>query len=655
MAQLQGARTVHASESTQTIQNPQRASGPVASATAPAGVSATAASTELMADRVKACIACHGPQGRAGPDGYYPRIAGKPAGYLFNQLTHFRDARRTAPTMAWMVDGLTDDYLREMAAHFSAQHPPYPPPPAAAADARTLERGRLLVKVGDPGRRLPACAQCHGESLMGVEPDVPALLGLPRDYLNAQFGAWRNGTRRAHAPDCMGEVARRMAPDDIASVTAWLAVQPVPSQARAQAPQPDMPRPLSCGGPSITAAQRQEQAVMPDARSKDPVARGAYLARAGHCAGCHTARGGEPYAGGRAIATPFGEVYATNLTPDPNTGIGAWSAQDFWRAMHEGRSRNGRALNPAFPYTEYTRITRADSDALFAWLRTLAPIKQANREQALRFPFNMPLAIEAWRLLYFRAQPFTPDPARDATWNRGAYLVQGLGHCGACHTARNALGASTGEPFGGADLTALGWHAPSLTRGDAGGVGGWPLDRTVAWLASGRTAQAVATGPMARVVSGSLQYLDPTDLQAMATYLQSLQTAAQTPPASATRNTVTRIDAGYLEQGEQLYGRHCADCHGRNGEGVALRGIALAGNRTLMQPSPTNTLRAVLHGGFSPDTQRAPRPPGMPPFAQQLTDREVGAVVSYVRNAWGHRASGVEARAVNVLRPIPVD
>jgi mono/diheme cytochrome c family protein len=160
---------------------------------------------------------------------------------------------------------------------------------------------------------------------------------------------------------------------------------------------------------------------------------------------------------------------------------------------------------------------------------------------------------------------------------------------------------------------------------------------------------------MARVVSGSQQYLDPTDLQAMATSLQSLQTAAQTPPASATRNTVTRIDAGYLEQGEQLYGRHCADCHGRNGEGVALRGIALAGNRTLMQPSPTNTLRAVLHGGFSPDTQRAPRPPGMPPFAQQLTDREVGAVVSYVRNAWGHRASGVEARAVNVLRPIPLD
>jgi mono/diheme cytochrome c family protein len=608
-----------------------------------------------MADRLKACTACHGPQGRAGPDGYYPRIAGKPAGYLFNQLTHFRDGRRSAPTMAWMVDGLSDDYLREMAAHFSAQHPPYPPPPAAAADARTLERGRLLVKVGDPGRRLPACAQCHGEALMGVEPDVPALLGLPRDYLNAQFGAWRNGTRRAHAPDCMGEVARRMAPEDIASVTAWLALQPVPSQARAQAPQPDMPRPLSCGGPALSASQRQEQTVVPDARSKDPAARGAYLAQAGHCAGCHTVRGGEPYAGGRAIATPFGEVYATNLTPDPGTGIGAWSAGDFWRAMHEGRSRDGRALNPAFPYTEFTRLTRADSDALFAWLRTLAPVKQANREHALRFPFNMPLAVEAWRLVYFRAKTFAPDPSRDATWNRGAYLVQGLGHCGACHTARNALGASTGEPFGGADLPGLGWHAPSLTRGDAGGVGAWPLDRTVAWLAGGRTEQAVATGPMARVVSGSLQHLDPADLQAMATYLQSLQTAAKTPAASTTRNTVSRIDATYLAQGEQLYGRHCADCHGRDGEGVSSRGIALAGNRTLMQSSPTNTLRVVLHGGFSPDTRHAPRPPGMPPFAQQLTDREVGAVVSYVRNAWGHRASGVEVRAVNVLRPIPVE
>jgi mono/diheme cytochrome c family protein len=608
-----------------------------------------------MADRLKACTACHGPQGRAGPDGYYPRIAGKPAGYLFNQLTHFRDGRRSAPTMTWMVDGLSDEYLREMAAHFSAQHPPYPAPPAPAVDAPTLERGRQLVKAGDPARRLPACAQCHGEALMGVEPDVPALLGLPRDYLNAQFGAWRNGARKAHTPDCMGEIAHRMASNDIAAVTAWLAVQPVRPQARAQAAQPDVARPVPCGAPSLSMAQRQEQAVVPDARSNDPVARGAYLARAGHCAGCHTARGGEPYAGGRAIATPFGEVYATNLTPDPSTGIGAWSAEDFWRAMHEGRSRNGRALNPAFPYTEYTRITRADSDALFAWLRTLAPIRQANREQALRFPFNMPLAVEAWRLLYFRAQPFKPDPARDATWNRGAYLVQGLGHCGACHTARNALGAPTGEPFGGADLTGLGWHAPSLTRGDAGGVGAWPLDQTVAWLAGGRSAQAVATGPMARVVSGSLQYLEPSDLQAMATYLRSLQTAAQSPSASATRNTVTRIDAGYLAQGEQLYGRHCADCHGRDGEGVASRGIALAGNRTLTQRSPTNTLRSVLHGGFAPDTRLSPRPPGMPPFAQQLTDREVGALVSYVRNAWGHGASGVEVRSVNVLRPIPVE
>ena len=608
-----------------------------------------------ITERVKACTGCHGPQGRAGPDGYYPRIAGKPADYLFNQLTHFRDGRRSAPSMTWMVDGLSDAYLKEIAAHFAAQHPPYAPAQAPAAPAATLARGKQLVTTGDASRRLPACAQCHGDALMGVEPDVPALLGLPRDYLNAQFGAWRNGTRQAHQPDCMGEVARRMAPDDIAAVTAWLSGQPVPPQARAAAPKPAAQRPLSCGGPSLSVAQRQEQAVVPDPRSNDPIARGAYLARAGHCAGCHTVRGGEPYAGGRAIETPFGQVFATNLTPDSGTGIGAWNADDFWRAMHEGRSRNGRALNPAFPYTEFTRMTRPDSDALFAWLRTLAPVKQANRDHALRFPFNMPLAVEAWRLLYFRAQPFAPDPSRDATWNRGAYLVQGLGHCGACHTARNALGASTGEPFGGADLTGLGWHAPSLTRGDAGGVGDWPLERTATWLASGRTAQAVATGPMARVVSGSLQYLDPSDLRAMATYLQSLQTAAQTPAASVTRNTVTRIDAGYLAQGEQLYGRHCADCHGRDGEGVASRGIALAGNRTLMQHSPTNTLRAVLHGGFAPDTRLAPRPPGMPPFAQQLNDREVGALVSYVRNAWGHRASGVEVRAVNVLRPLPVD
>ena len=171
------------------------------------------------------------------------------------------------------------------------------------------------------------------------------------------------------------------------------------------------------------------------AASPDPVARGAYLALAGNCAGCHTARGGAPYAGGRPIATPFGTIHASNLTPDAATGIGTWTADDFARAMHEGRSRDGRALYLAFPYTDFTRLARADVDALFAYLRSLPPVDAPNRPHALRFPWSLPWLLDAWRLAYFRPGRLESDPSRDAAWNRGAYLVEALGHCGACHTA----------------------------------------------------------------------------------------------------------------------------------------------------------------------------------------------------------------------------
>jgi cytochrome c553 len=197
--------------------------------------------------RLLACTGCHGPQGRATPDGYYPRIAGKPAGYLYNQLLNFRDGRRAVPSMTWMVDGLPDAYLREIAAHFADRHPPHPPPPPSAAGPDALERGRRLVVEGDRARELPACVACHGDALLGAQPAVPGLLGLSRDYLNAQFGAWREGTRRAMAPDCMATVARRLEPDEVAAIGAWLAAQPVPADARARERLPAT-LPLECGG-----------------------------------------------------------------------------------------------------------------------------------------------------------------------------------------------------------------------------------------------------------------------------------------------------------------------------------------------------------------------------------------------------------------------
>lgn len=179
--------------------------------------------------RVAACAACHGKDGRATSDGYFPRIAGKPAGYLYNQLVNFREGRRRYPAMTYMVDHLSDDYLREMAQYFSGLHPPYPAPQAVNATPATLERGRQLVMAGDASRNVPACVACHGKNLTGVAPSIPSLVGLPRDYLNSQFGAWKNGGRRAAAPDCMAQIADRLSPEDISAASAWLASQPVPS------------------------------------------------------------------------------------------------------------------------------------------------------------------------------------------------------------------------------------------------------------------------------------------------------------------------------------------------------------------------------------------------------------------------------------------
>lgn len=200
-----------------------------------------------IAKRVAPCMTCHGKEGRATNDGYYPRIAGKPAGYLYNQLINFRDGRRQQyPLMVYMVQNLSDDYLKEMAVFFADQHLPYPPPPTIAATPAILERGRQLVMNGDPARKLPACIACHGEALTGVAPAIPGLLGLPRDYINSQFGAWREGTRRALAPDCMAEITRQLRPDEISAVSAWLSTRGVPDDA---APARSLPAklPVACG------------------------------------------------------------------------------------------------------------------------------------------------------------------------------------------------------------------------------------------------------------------------------------------------------------------------------------------------------------------------------------------------------------------------
>jgi mono/diheme cytochrome c family protein len=393
----------------------------------------------------------------------------------------------------------------------------------------------------------------------------------------------------------------------------------------------------------IPAASEADWAATPE-----NIARGAYLARAGDCIACHTARGGAAYAGGRALETPFGRMYGPNITPDRETGIGAWSADDFWNALHNGKSRDGRLLYPAFPYTNYTKVTRADSDALFAYLQSLAPQRQPNRPHELRFPYNQQALLAAWRLLYFTPGVFAQDQRRDAQWNRGAYLVEGLGHCSACHSTRNRFGASEGVLSGGL-IPTIGWYAPSLTAGAEAGLGDWDTAHIVQLLQTGVSPRGTAVGPMAEVVARSLQHLAPGDLMAMATYLKALPATpgprAPAPPAPP---------EPVLAEGRKLYEQHCVDCHGANGKGLPPAYPPLAGNRAVTM-EPVNAIRIVLNGGFPPGTAGNPRPYGMPPFGHVLGDREAAAVLTYLRASWGNAAAPVSALEVNRYRAVPLD
>ncbi|WP_414654570.1 c-type cytochrome [Ideonella sp.] len=372
------------------------------------------------------------------------------------------------------------------------------------------------------------------------------------------------------------------------------------------------------------------------------VERGAYLARAGNCATCHTTRGGAEYAGGRGIETPFGIVFAGNLTPDAETGIGRWSAADFWRAMHNGRSKDGRLLVPAFPYPSYTQVSREDADALHAYLRTLPPVRQANRPHELRFPYGTQAALAVWRAMFFEPGSYQPQPQQSAEWNRGAYLVKGLGHCVACHSPRNAFGAITDAlEFRGGLIPMQNWYAPSLASPQEAGVADWPTQEVAALLKTGVSPRASVIGPMADVVFRSTQYLTDADLQAMAVFLKGLP-QHQGPQ----RRADAPIDPAALRHGAKLYDKHCASCHGDQGEGARGAYPALAGNRMVTLNDPTNLVRMVVGGGFPPTTAGNPAPYGMPPFGPTLANEDIAAVLSHIRNAWGHHAPAVSALEV---------
>jgi mono/diheme cytochrome c family protein len=378
--------------------------------------------------------------------------------------------------------------------------------------------------------------------------------------------------------------------------------------------------------------------------SGDSVARGAYLVRVGNCMTCHTERGGAPFAGGRPVETPFGTVYTSNLTPHKSTGIGDWSADHFWRALHNGRARDGRLLYPAFPYTNYTLVSRADSDAMYDYLRSLPAVERANHPHLLRWPFSTQAALAVWRALYFSPGRHEDDRARSAQWNRGSYLVRGLGHCSACHSARNALGATSDlMDLSGGLIPMQNWYAPSLTSATEAGVADWATEDIERLLHTGVARRGTVLGPMAEVVLNSTQFLAAADLGAMAVFLKALPPSAgdvQPEPAAP-------VSSQFAERGAKLYGQHCAQCHGEQGQGVPGAYPPLAGNRAVLMPVTPNLVQVVLNGGFPPATAGNPRPFGMPPYATVLSDGDVAAVLSYIRSAWGNQAAPVTEFAVN--------
>jgi mono/diheme cytochrome c family protein len=373
------------------------------------------------------------------------------------------------------------------------------------------------------------------------------------------------------------------------------------------------------------------------------IERGRYLAVLSDCASCHTVPGSnQPFAGGRAIETPFGNIVAPNITPDPETGIGSWSDEQFDAAVRKGIGRNGSHLYPAMPYNAYTKMSRDDVLAIRAYLNTLVPVRNAVEANTLPFPFNIRAAMRVWNELYFSEGDYQPNPHQSAEWNRGAFLVDGPGHCGACHTPKTALGGDkTGQYLEGAYLQ--GWSAPDITNDSRLGLGAWSKEDLVAYLKSGHNHVTAATGPMGEVVTLSTAFMTESDLNAIATYLKSLPGKTAAPAALAANDPA-------MTAGAAIYRDQCSACHGLDGKGVAELFPSVADSSMVKSGDPTTSIRIVLRGARSVGTAAQPTAPGMPSYGKQLDDDEVAAVLTYMRNTWGGAAAAVTPGQVSDVR-----
>ena len=376
--------------------------------------------------------------------------------------------------------------------------------------------------------------------------------------------------------------------------------------------------------------------------SAETIERGKQLATAADCAGCHTADPSKPFAGGKRLATPFGAIYSPNLTPDRETGIGAWSDEDFRRALREGAAPDGSHYYPAFPYPYFTKITRDDLLAIRAYLATLAPVRNERPAPELWWPFDYRFVMRGWNFLFFKPGIFEPNQQKSTEWNRGGYLVTGAAHCGACHTPKNVFGAEKrNRAFRGGSVD--GWFAPRLDSAVRSGLKSWSVDDLVEYLASGRNSRSHAAGPMADVVLNSTSKMSEGDLRAIAVYLKDLPPGVPEPDVAPPPQSA-------MNAGQAIYAHACVSCHEADGGGAPRIYPPLPGNANLQSTDPASTLRIILEGVQSVTTPRAPNPGSMPAYAKQLSDQEIADVANYIRNSWGNAAPLVTPEQVKKAR-----
>jgi mono/diheme cytochrome c family protein len=375
------------------------------------------------------------------------------------------------------------------------------------------------------------------------------------------------------------------------------------------------------------------------------VARGRYLTIVGDCAACHTLPGsGHDLAGGRAIETPFGELIAPNITSDPTTGIGAWTDEEFINAMKKGTGRDGTHLYPAMPYTYYTKVMRDDALAIRAYLNTVPPVQNAVEADQLPFPFNIRASMIGWNMLFFTPGEFQPVANKSAEWNRGAYLAEGLAHCGLCHAPKNFLGGDD-TSHGPRGYALQGWFAADITNDSRRGIGAWSVDDIAAYLKTGHSRTSIATGLMAETISQSTSHMTDADLRAIAIYLKDQPdrgTNENSPPVAS--------DQPMMKAGAAIYADACSGCHAANGKGTPGLFPALDNSALVQQADPASLMHVVLRGSRSIATDKAPTAAAMPDFGWLLKDDEVAAVLTYIRNSWGNASPAVTAGEVGKTR-----